>query len=344
MNSFRPPWRACLLVSFFSLHFFFLGSEMEAGEISPVPSKRPHTDDDDTETQQANRPAYPFNNGSTLPYPPTQSSAAPSDSAPGTITGPYHGELSDAALKVIAQKSAADREQEQEPATSTSPSFPPATSHAMLPLKGSEADLRARLLNESRRLHEHLAKSPRPSSAQPPSPSPGANHYDSPNGGAPPTPNGPPPIPLGPPARPSTSQNVKEVLQTIVTAGLDTSVLGPLLGLLTSILEDTVGFEHAAAAAARADSTSHGASSDGVTKHELEANIDKVLKAVDSLEHQLVIRLPRSTPRPSGNHPLPAVPTTTSTASSSTPAKPPVVPGPITTTTTGTPPFTLPLH
>ncbi|KAK4703456.1 hypothetical protein P7C70_g2765, partial [Phenoliferia sp. Uapishka_3] len=93
----------------------------------------------------------------------------------------------------------------------------------------------------------------------------------------------------------TTSENVKLVISKLVTANISTDVLGSLLGLLTSILEDTVGFEYAAMEAdANGLGRGHGqAAVNGMARDEAEANFDKVLRAVNSLEKELLVRLPR---------------------------------------------------
>lgn len=192
--------------------------------------------------------------------------------------------------------------------------------------RGSEADLRARLAAESRRLAESQSRGnsavPQDldhSMASPTVPPPmemlhdhrleSEHDHDYPGPDAAPHPN---PSTV---SRPSTSANVKTVIERVVTAGIALDQLGPLLGLLTSILEDAFAFENRARndggscsplKADDVDSTHPAAGLPPSTVppllscarlesiDKLDNNFADVLQAVQSLEQQLLIRLPRA--------------------------------------------------
>lgn len=217
--------------------------------------------------------------------------------------------------------------------------------------RGSEADLRARLAAESRRLAESQSRSnsviptqefdhpmASPTSSQPldnhrPVPEP---DYDCPGPDAAPQPN---PATI---ARPSTSANVKTVIERVVTAGIALDQLGPLLGLLTSILEDTLAFENRTRNEGEArklkdddvDSSHPAAGLPPLTVPSLlssarlesidkmDGNFSEILKAVQSLEQQLLVRLPRA---PAAK-PLVVPPLPTKAAPSSTAVAKPLPP------------------
>lgn len=241
--------------------------------MTDLPQKRPLSSVSSTTTDPRRSPytpvfhlpaaAPPTSNGNGMQHSPLAAST-------GAISRPASPATLPAAAAAAAAPKSASRRSSPSPATA-----PPASSQQ----RNTEADLRARLFTESKRLHDALA-SKQPS--LPPSPS-----------------SIPTPTPPGPPAvRLSMSENVKLAISGVVTSGLPTEQVGPLLALLTSVLEDAVGFEYARMAQDAAEVTGG--------KGALEEGIGKVLAAVGSLEQQLLVRLPRPAAKPV---PPPADPT-----------------------------------
>ncbi|KAM0755346.1 hypothetical protein T439DRAFT_1199 [Meredithblackwellia eburnea MCA 4105] len=264
--------------------------------------------------------------------------------------GPYHGALSESAMRVLAAKAQANRSL---PPVVFPPPPPPlqnsrltpqpaTTSQQQLPSGTNidkEADLRARLLKE----RKQLANSSKPAIQQnksqvpppPPAPvrQPSSSHQQQEQARIASTSSlgdhidsaysnyledqdqeqdedededelgeddlmdedededEKPASQLAPaPTSATASHNIKQTISLIVNASLPPETLGPILGLLTTALEDTLKLEHRLAAVplnslASGDRLQWSSSTLGMTVgHELERGFERVLKKFEEVE------------------------------------------------------------